>query len=38
MLDSTAGHTETEVTVFDAKGEVIAVHRWDARTAKDLVI
>jgi hypothetical protein len=29
---------ETEVKVFDAKGEVVAEHRWDARTSTDLVI
>jgi hypothetical protein len=29
---------ETEVTVFDGDGNVIAVHRWDPTTGTDLVI
>jgi hypothetical protein len=33
-----SGAHETEVTVFDAKGEVVAVNRWDARTPRDLVV
>lgn len=28
---------ETEVTVFDAAGTIIAEHRWDARTGTDLI-
>jgi hypothetical protein len=29
---------ETEVTVFDANGAVVATHRWDSQTTTDLVI
>lgn len=33
-----SGTSETVVKVYDEKGEVIAEHKWDARTKRDLVI